>query len=185
MTLDLYIFRLINNLSHKWWYLDISGAFLAKYLGFLLLLYLLLLLFRQKNWKVKIYFFSLIVLSALTARGLIVEVIRFFYERPRPFTILGFNPLIPENYNDSFPSGHAAIYFALAAAVWFFNKSANQSQKSFILLLSGATVISLARIFAGIHWPSDILAGALIGFISAFFIKKILPDDYSRYPRPS
>ncbi len=185
MTLDLYSFHLINDLSHKWSYLDLSGALLAKYLGFLLLLYLLPLLFKQKNWKVKIYFSSLIILSILIARGLVVETIRFFYQRPGPFAVLGFNPLIPENHNGSFPSGHAAIFFALAASVWFFNKSANQSQKTFVLLLVGAIIISLAMIFAGIHWPSDILAGALIGFTSAFFIKTILPYDYGRYTRPS
>ena len=36
--------------------------------------------------------------------------------------------------------------------------------------------MGLARIFVGIHWPSDILGGLIIGAISAVIVKKLLPE---------
>ena len=41
--------------------------------------------------------------------------------------------------------------------------------------LGMALLIGLGRIFVGIHWPLDIIAGAAIGLGSAFLIRKILP----------
>ena len=113
-------------------------------------------------------FFSLSAISVILARGIIVEIIRFFYDRPRPFEALGIEPLILNNGAPSSPSGHAAFFFALALAVFFTNK------KWGYWFFAGALLIGIARIFIGIHWPLDILAGAAVGLISAFLIKKIL-----------
>jgi undecaprenyl-diphosphatase len=70
----------------------------------------------------------------------------------------------------SFPSGHAAFFFALATTTAVFDRRLG------ILLLIGAALVSLARVAAGIHYPSDVLAGALIGFLfgylTKFFLKK-------------
>lgn len=100
-----------------------------------------------------------------------MEIIRFFYERQRPFLVLGFQPLADHIQSGSFPSGHAAFFFALALTVFYFNKLWGWR------FLAMAMVISLARIFVGVHWPSDILAGAIIGLGSAFLIKQILPRE--------
>ena len=76
--------------------------------------------------------------------------------------------LVAENKDfQSFPSGHAAIFFAIAMAIYFFNK------KLGIVFFIGAVLIGFARIFTGIHWPSDVLAGAIIGIISGIIIIKL------------
>lgn len=166
--MDIYLFNIVNGLARKRWLVDYSGVFLAEYLGYFLILGVVFLLIAEKDWRRRIYFFSLSAISVILARGIIVEIIRFFYDRPRPFEALGIEPLILNNGAPSSPSGHAAFFFALALAVFFTNK------KWGYWFFAGALLIGIARIFIGIHWPLDILAGAAVGLISAFLIKKIL-----------
>lgn len=166
--MDFSLLQFINNLSGKFWLLDWLGIFLADYLGYLLVFIFLILLLKEKNWRQRIYFASLASLSVILSRGIITEAIRFFYYRPRPFAALGIEPLINHGTGGSFPSGHAAAFFALALAVFYLNK------KCGLRFLGAAALIGLGRIFAGVHWPSDILAGAIIGLISVIIIKNLL-----------
>ena len=94
--------------------------------------------------------------SALVARFGITELIRFFYNRPRPFEALpDIVQLIPHPAGGSFPSGHAALAFAVAAAVAFYYP------KTSVLFFLAALSIGVGRVAAGLHWPSDILGGAI------------------------
>jgi len=58
----------------------------------------------------------------------------------------------------SFPSDHATLFFALAAGLFFVSRGLGTVAAAYVTL-----VIALPRIFVGWHYPSDILAGALIG----------------------
>ena len=164
--MDLNFFNFIHGLAGKWQFFDWFGIFLANYLGYLLILAVLILILKQIGWQRKIYFFSFISLSLILSRGIIAEAIKFFAARPRPFSILNFQPLIDANgVNTSMPSGHAAFYFALATAIFFLNKKMG-------LYFGGAAILmGIARIFVGVHWPTDILTGAAVGIASAFIIK--------------
>ena len=168
---DIFLFNLINKFSHKWWFLDNLGIFLASYLGYFLLLIAVILILKEKKWQDKIYFASFTALSLILARGIIAEMIKFFVSRLRPFSALNIQPLIQYNGYDfsmSFPSGHASLFFALASAVFYFDK------KWGIRFLIAAFIMGIARIFVGVHWPLDIIAGAFIGIGSAFLVSKIL-----------
>lgn len=170
MPLDLSIFRAIHNLSGQSKFLDWVGIFLADYLGYFLILASLILLFSLQK---RFYFFSLAALSLLLSWGLIVEIIRVIYYRPRPFLDLGFTALIDHSATGSFPSGHAAFFFTLAFAVFYFNR-----RWGFWFLVA-AVLMGLARIFAGVHWPTDIVAGAAIGLLSVVAVRYLLP--YKRF----
>lgn len=122
MTIDQIIFRLINGLAGKWWPFDWLGIFFAEYLGYFIVLIAIFIFIKERNWHQRIYFFALAGLSVILARGLITEIIRFFYERPRPFLTLQIQPLIEHNLTSSFPSGNAAAFFALALAIFYFNR---------------------------------------------------------------
>jgi undecaprenyl-diphosphatase len=66
----------------------------------------------------------------------------------------------PKSLSDwsSFPSDHAALFFALSTAILF------QSRRSgFLAALWTTFVICLPRIYLGFHYPSDIIAGAVLG----------------------
>ena len=91
------------------------------------------------------------------------EIIRFFYHRPRPFITLQVNQLLSEN-EWSFPSGHSAFFFAMAAAIYFYNK------KWGIGFFIAAILMNISRIIAGVHYPTDILSGAIIGGATAYIV---------------
>jgi hypothetical protein len=61
----------------------------------------------------------------------------------------------------SFPSDHAAAAFAIAFAVLAFSRPAGLG------FVAAATLIGLSRIALGLHYPSDVLAGAVVGWASA------------------
>jgi undecaprenyl-diphosphatase len=125
----------------------------------LLLLFVLLATFTFKD-RIRIVFIA--VASSVVARVL-VEVIKHFFHRPRPFVFHTVHQLVTEN-SWSFPSGHATFFFALAMAIYLY------SRRWGILFLICAVFISLGRIAAGIHYPSDILGGILLGIIMADFV---------------
>jgi undecaprenyl-diphosphatase len=78
------------------------------------------------------------------------------------------NQVIEHSASGSFPSGHIAFLFALAIAVYFFNKK--WGLVFFILSL----LVGLARIFVGIHYPLDILGGIVIGIVSAIVVRALI-----------
>ena len=179
--MDLYIFQAISGLSRRYWLFDYIVIFTAEYLGYFLILAVLFFILKEKKWRDKIYFFSLISLSLILSRGIIAEIIKFFSNRQRPFALLNIQPLIEKgDINMSFPSGHASFYFALAFAILFFYfaKEKNFKNKIGFWFLGFAFLIGFSRIFAGIHWPSDILVGAMVGITSSFLVKKILEIEF-------
>lgn len=162
-------------------WLDHSMVFLAEWLGYFLILLLvtplLLTLFirssRISSWarslllKLSYYREILIVslASAFISRFVFVSTIRYFYYNPRPFEVLGgINRLIDHEATGSLPSGHASFYFALAAGIYFYNR------KLGYLYFLAAGLMGFARVFAGVHWPLDILAGAILGVITAIIV---------------
>ncbi len=172
MNLDNFIFQIIHSLADRWWLFNWLGIFLAEYLPYLMVVFAIFILIGEKNWRQRVYFFALAGLSVILSRGIITEIIRFFYYRPRPFLVLQIQSLLGNSdIAGSFPSGHATAYFALALAVFYFDKKWGWR------FLIAAILMGIARIFVGVHWPSDILVGALIGLATAFIIKSILPKQ--------
>lgn len=173
---DVTLFRWLNslvflNLPVGGW-IDAWIIFKAEFLGLWILGILALILIFSKNKKswLQISFYAL--LSSAIARFIFTDIIRFFYHRPRPFEILeNTNQLIFHSLGSSFPSGHAAFFFAVAASVFFFHRIWG-------IIFFGITLyIGTGRIEAGLHWPTDIIMGAVVGIFSAwlvqFFVRKI------------
>ena len=179
--MDIYIFQTINGFSRRYWLVDYIAVFTAEYLGYFLVLAAIFLIFKEKKWVDRIYFFSLVSLSLILSRGIITEIIKFFSNRQRPFASLNIQPLLDRNdINMSFPSGHASFYFALAFSIslFYFAKEKNFKNKIGFWFFGFAVLMGISRIFVGIHWPSDILAGAIIGITSSFLVRKILDIEF-------
>lgn len=103
--------------------------------------------------------------AGILSRFVFAEAIRFFYERARPFEILeGVKMLIMHEASPAFPSGHASFSFALASAVYYYYP------KTGALFFIGAIFMGISRVVAGIHWPLDILGGAIAGILAAWLV---------------
>jgi len=88
----------------------------------------------------------------------LVVLIHRLHPNPRPqATDIPVVALIDYADNYSFPSRHTLIAFLLAVLVFSLRPSFG------IAFLAGATIIGLARVVVGVHWPLDVLGGALIG----------------------
>lgn len=91
-----------------------------------------------------------------------------FFTESRPFvTDTRTTVLVSHAANNSFASDHAAAAFAIAGALVWTRKSAG----AFVL-----SIIALACVFVGIHWPVDVLAGALIAFVSGSIARLAAPS---------
>ncbi len=156
------LFQKINSFAGQNIWLDNLGIFFADYAGYVLIV-ILVLIFIFKSAKLSRFMILIALISAAASRGIITTVIRFFYHHPRPFDVLAVNQLIPES-GYSFPSGHAAFYFALSTGVYLYNK------KNSIAFFVISALMGIARIFAGVHWPADILGGALVGIVAALLV---------------
>lgn len=90
-------------------------------------------------------------------------VIKPIVARPRPFLEFpGRVLLIPPPHGYSFPSGHAGSSFAATVVLWQTNK------KFGIIALILASLIAFSRVFLFVHYPSDVLAGTILGIFCAF-----------------
>ena len=163
--MDSLIFQYLNSFALKYLWLDTLAVFFAKYLGWVLIGILILFLIKnfRKYWKTA----GTAFISAILARYVITEIIRWIWLRPRPFAAGQVNLLLPHSANGSFPSGHAAFFFALSLTVYFYNKKAG------LLFFAASCLISFSRVFSGLHWPSDILGGAVVGLFAAWLIHRI------------
>lgn len=160
--LDTILFQKINNFAGQSIWLDRLAVFFTDYAGYVLVI-VLVLIFIFKSAKLSRFMVLIALISAVVSRGIITTIIRFFYHHPRPFDVLAVKQLIPED-GYSFPSGHAALYFALSMGVYLYNK------KLGTVFFVVSVLMGMARIFAGVHWPADILGGALVGIATALLV---------------
>jgi membrane-associated phospholipid phosphatase len=80
------------------------------------------------------------------------------YDRPRPFvTDPSIVPLGPVPHSPSYPSGHASAAFAAARVIAKLDPALSSAAYDL------ATQIAVSRVYAGVHYPSDVVTGALLG----------------------
>ena len=120
--------------------------------AFVLVIFFLL---RTKTLRVPVISFVL----AKSSSNFCYEAIKHFVHRPRPFlTVKGLVPLItPHGF--SFPSGHATLAMAMAVVL------SHHFPKAHSLVYTLAVLVGFSRVYFGVHYLSDVLAGFLLGGI--------------------
>ncbi|GIK43638.1 MAG: hypothetical protein BroJett011_74710 [Chloroflexota bacterium] len=99
---------------------------------------------------------GLTILVAIAASLALTFTFQYLSLRPRPE---GVRLLFPTPNFPSYPSGHAAVAFAVALVLALFWRR----WRGWGLNLAGAGLIALSRVYLGYHYPSDIFAGAVLG----------------------
>ena len=174
MSYDLVIFNFFHSLAGQSAAMNWLIIFFGKYLAYILVLGAAVLLWKENSWRHRIYKFALLALAVILSRGIVAEAIQFFFFRARPFVRLDLTPVFNHGNVASFPSGHASVFFALAFAIFLFNKKVGS------VFLLGAALMGMARVAAGVHWPLDILAGAVVGILSALLVNWSLAKGSSK-----
>jgi len=130
---------------------------------FLWVIILIIFHYRKKS----IYFILLPLFNLLIAGGIANYILKNIFERIRPcIQDIVISLSCPSDF--SFPSGHAATSFAAATTIALLDP------KRKILYYSIALIISLSRIYLGVHYLFDIIGGIILGISISILSMKIL-----------
>jgi undecaprenyl-diphosphatase len=170
------LFQYLYKWSGKNPLIDGVGIFFANDLIYLLVALFLIFVLAEEGIRRKMYLFIEGALAVILSRGIITETVHFFYDVARPFAFYGFSPLIGES-GSSFPSGHATVLFALVVPMWCVNRTWGA------FFFATSLLVGIARVYAGIHWPLDILGGIVIGILSGIIVHMLLKSSRDKiYP---
>lgn len=164
-ALDNTLVIAMNGYANSNAFLKIAVIFFAQYSAYALAAIAAYIAFHSRaSLKKNVVAVTLATGAGLIARFAVKGIITYFYPYPRPFVALqSVHALIAsvgENYQ-SFPSGHAIFFFAFASVINHFDK------KWGMVFFVTAILMGIARVAAGVHYPSDIVAGAVLGIATA------------------
>ncbi|SEB46113.1 undecaprenyl-diphosphatase [Paenibacillus sp. GP183] len=161
--LDYQWFQKINHLADVYPSFNPLMAFSAVNLDYLFYVGVVIYWFTRTESNRRMVFHAL--LSASLALG-VNGVIGAIYHRDRPFIHHHVIQLIQHEASASFPSNHAAASFAVAASIWLWRR------KDGWIWFVIAAAISFSRIWSGVHYPSDIIGGEILGILCSVLIGK-------------
>ena len=172
MNPNIELFYFINNdLSNP--ILDLIMPHLTDLGGFATLLclcILAILIFRHyKNERyLKI---SKLCLYALLVSAGIAACLKLGVVEDRPFTVLNHvNQLVVPSEPNSFPSGHASSTFSVITVLVH---EFRQNRILITLLIIFGLLICFSRVYCGVHYPLDVVVGAMVGVISGVIVLKV------------
>jgi undecaprenyl-diphosphatase len=117
---------------------------------------------------------ALLVLVSVAGGVLISQTMKWAYARPRPDLV----PHGAEVFSASFPSGHsmmaAVVYLTLGALLAC--TQADRTVKAYVLTVAVllTALIGVSRIYLGVHWPTDVLAGWVLGGVWALICLQVM-----------
>ena len=172
---DREIFLFLNGLHQPW--LDQAMFYMTKAV-FWIPVYLLLLYLIAKSYSMKTMLWSLLAIAVIITLcdRISVELFKEVFQRYRPSRNLEIGPIV-HVVNDyrgglyGFVSSHATNFFGIATFVILLLRK--QYPKIVPLLVLWASFICYTRVYLGVHYPSDILVGSLLGASIGFSIYKL------------
>jgi undecaprenyl-diphosphatase len=168
--IDLYVFNAINAGADIPVITELLIIIRNKF--FWIPLYLFLLTFILSNYSIKKWMIVIFLLFTVVITDTISsQLIKKNIQRTRPCNTeeVQTKSRIHCGHGYSFPSSHACTHFGIAT--FLFLLFSWVSFKSLLFLWAGS--ISFAQVYVGVHYPSDILAGAIIGIMLGFISYKI------------
>ena len=181
MDFNTEIFYFINN--------DLAVLPNFTHLGgltFLAILFIILLVITRQNIfnTRKYYGLVKLIAAAILLMFVITSVLKMAFHMPRPYMILdhvnhlGSGGVSSSSDPNSFPSGHSATTAAVATVIVLKAKDYKDYFKNYklvwVIMALFLVVIAFSRIYIGMHFPFDVLCGALIGMVSGVLVCRFL-----------
>ncbi|TCP57881.1 undecaprenyl-diphosphatase [Tumebacillus sp. BK434] len=173
MDVDLAVYHFLNQFAGQMPIVDAVMSFFAQYaLELYAVLFVIAWFTLPKKEFNKRH--ALVVAGVAGILALLLNVvISHVWYRPRPFVTLDegtYTKLIPHDADASFPSDHTSGSFAFA----FGAKGRTQKwvSTSFMII---AVIVMIARVYCGVHYPTDVLASVVVGFVASKVAWKFSP----------
>ncbi|HET7630334.1 MAG TPA: phosphatase PAP2 family protein [Candidatus Saccharimonadales bacterium] len=177
--MNLQLFEAINGLAGRNQWLDNLMVFCSEYLIYVIgLIFAVCLgyLLYKKQWRTAVWLLSTLVISFV-----ILKVVGSFIIENRPFIDHRVMQLVPHDIDNSFPSDHATAALAMAVGLSLFTRWRALAAGVIVLAL----LVGLSRVFVGVHYPGDVLAGWLIaiaGGLIAYFVARFFKGKQADEP---
>ncbi|GGE71226.1 undecaprenyl-diphosphatase [Priestia taiwanensis] len=162
---NIELFHWINDIGIHYPAINPVSIFFAEYTLYFLILATLIYWFTrtEKNRMMVIQGGVAFILAEGMAK--IAGQFHFHYQ---PFHVLeGVNKLIDKEINNSFPSDHTILFVSMCVSFWLVRRNA--------WWLVFASCVAISRILVGVHYPVDIVVGALFGIVSAYLAYVFVP----------
>lgn len=170
--MDYSLYQTVNGLSGNA-FADGLMTFLANDLpGILVALVALTFFLRFSHRRQQRRNGAVLATASAGLALLINQPIAHLVDRARPYISHPAHAdlLIARSHDPSFPSDHATGAFALAFAIWLYDRAIGSA------LLALAATLAFARVYVGTHYPGDVAAGALIGIAVAAMLYLVAPS---------
>lgn len=169
--IDYSVFLFFNSLVKNHFWVKIFVFLLAKYLiffFFLIIAYMWWFYKPNKKEEHKSKRAVIYTMLSLAWAFLIDQLINLVFVRSRPYiSHQDVKQLSVTVDPSSFPSAHSIFVFAIAASFYFAGY-----KKLSIGLFALAIFVGLSRIAAGVHYPSDVIAGSIFGIFAAWLVQR-------------
>jgi undecaprenyl-diphosphatase len=162
-----YLFRLINNLGKEYTILNPGVVFIAEYMVIFLVIAVLTFWITRVN-KNRI----MMICGSITfvIAEILGKIAGNIHSNLQPFAELSsVNQLIEKAVDNSFPSDHTILFFSFCVTFWIF-----RGARGFIWILL-ALLVGISRIWVGVHYPADIMVGAIISICTAIIVCRVVP----------
>ncbi|MCF6800387.1 undecaprenyl-diphosphatase [Bacillus sp. ET1] len=164
MNVDL--FRTINDLGKEYTYLNNFFIFMAEYMVFVLAFIALIFWFTRREENRMMIISATISFILAEMMGKIAGTL---HSNNQPFAELSnVNKLIEKAVDNSFPSDHTILFFAFCMTFFIYQK-----RWRYIGIML-ALVVGISRIWVGVHYPADVIVGAIISIFSTFIASFIV-----------
>ncbi|GAB6169347.1 phosphatase PAP2 family protein [Clostridium carnis] len=163
MVIDLFFINLMKNIKSDFLDSLFTNIIFEKSIYIWIILILVLLCIKNTR-KFGVILGISFLITLIIGEGVLKNLIG----RERPFITYGYEIIGNKPNSFSFPSASAALSFTMFG-VFLFNKNRYN-----LVIGVFALIVAISRIYLGVHYFSDVLGGIILGFLSSYFVNKLI-----------